>query len=126
MQEVGLGEGASNAIPAMTHDERTPSVPPLLNVGFYNFVLTDKIVALVRIDSAPVKRLVQQLRREGTKLIDATQGRRTRCVVFLSSGQIVLSALTQETLAKRLSRPEAIFAPEPAEEEEASDTAPAE
>ncbi|GIV08784.1 MAG: hypothetical protein KatS3mg019_0875 [Fimbriimonadales bacterium] len=105
---------------AMTHDERTPDVPPLLNVGFYNFVLTDKIVALVRIDSAPVKRLVQQLRREGTKLIDATQGRRTRCVVFLSSGQIVLSALTQETLAKRLSRPEAIFALEPTEEEAAA------
>jgi regulator of extracellular matrix RemA (YlzA/DUF370 family) len=101
----------------MIHEERTSSVPPLLNVGFYNFVLTDKIVALVRIDSAPVKRLVQQLRREGTRLIDATQGRRTRCVVFLSSGQIVLSALTQETLAKRLSRPDALFTPEPAEED---------
>lgn len=101
----------------MIHEERPLSLPPLLNVGFYNFVLTDKIVALVRIDSAPVKRLVQQLRREGTRLIDATQGRRTRCVVFLSSGQIVLSALTQETLAKRLSRPEAIFTLEPSEEE---------
>lgn len=98
-------------------DDRTPALPPLLNVGFYNFVLTDKIVALVRVDSAPVRRLVQQLRREGTKLIDATQGRRTRCVVFLSSGQVVLSALTQETLAKRLSRPESLFTPEPAEEE---------
>ncbi|MCX7925776.1 MAG: DUF370 domain-containing protein [Fimbriimonadales bacterium] len=102
-------------------DEKMPAMPPLLNVGFYNFVVTDKIVALVRIDSAPVKRLVQQLRREGTKLIDATQGRRTRCVVFLSSGQIVLSALTQETLAKRLSRPEAIFAPEEVAEEELSE-----
>ncbi len=110
----------------MTYDDKTPAMPPLLNVGFYNFVLTDKIVALVRIDSAPVKRLVQQLRREGTKLIDATQGRRTRCVVFLSSGQIVLSALTQETLARRLSRPEAIFAPETAEEEEASEAEPVE
>ncbi len=110
----------------MGPEERAQDVPPLLNVGFYNFVLTDKIVALVRIDSAPVKRLVQQLRREGTKLIDATQGRRTRCVVFLSSGQIVLSALTQETLAKRLSRPEAIFAAEPAEEEEATETEPVE
>jgi len=107
-------------------DERTPTLPPLLNVGFYNFVMTDKIVALVRIDSAPVKRLVQQLRREGTRIIDATQGRRTRCVIFLSSGQIVLSALTQETLAKRLSRPEAIFAPETAEEEEPLESEPVE
>ncbi|MFQ3610196.1 MAG: DUF370 domain-containing protein [Fimbriimonadales bacterium] len=101
----------------MTNDERGTGLPPLLNVGFYNFVLTDKVVALVRIDSAPIKRLVQQLRREGTRLIDATQGRRTRCVVFLSSGQVVLSALTQETLAKRLSRPELLFTAEPAEEE---------
>ncbi len=107
-------------------DERTPTLPPLLNVGFYNFVMTDKIVALVRIDSAPVKRLVQQLRREGTRIIDATQGRRTRCVIFLSSGQIVLSALTQETLAKRLSRPEAIFSPETAEEEEPLESEPVE
>ncbi|MDT7960944.1 MAG: DUF370 domain-containing protein [Armatimonadota bacterium] len=114
---AGVAPFAPNRVVAMIHDERTPSVPPLLNVGFYNFVLTDKIVALVRIDSAPVKRLVQQLRREGTRLIDATQGRRTRCVVFLSSGQIVLSALTQETLAKRLSRPDALFTPEPTEEE---------
>jgi regulator of extracellular matrix RemA (YlzA/DUF370 family) len=48
--------------------------------------------------------LVQQLRHEGTRLIDATQGRRTRCVIFLESGQVVLSALSQETLAKRLLR----------------------
>lgn len=96
-------------------DERTGGLSPLLNVGFYNFVLTDKVVALVRSDSAPIKRLIQQLRREGTRLIDATQGRRTRCVVFLSSGQVVLSALTQETLAKRLLR--ATAALEPAEEE---------
>ncbi|MCS7272751.1 MAG: DUF370 domain-containing protein [Fimbriimonadales bacterium] len=101
----------------MMQEEKAPAMPPLLNVGFYNFVVTGKIVALVRVDSAPVKRLVQQLRREGTKLIDATQGRRTRCAIFLSSGQVVLSALTQETLAKRLSRPETIFAPEAAEEE---------
>lgn len=86
-------------------EERTSGLSPLLNVGFYNFVLTDKVVALVRSDSAPIKRMIRQLRREGTRLIDATQGRRTRCVVFLSSGQIVLSALTQETLAKRLLRP---------------------
>lgn len=96
-------------------DERTGGLSPLLNVGFYNFVLTDKVVALVRSDSAPIKRLIQQLRREGTRLIDATQGRRTRCVVFLSSGQVVLSALTQETLAKRLLR--ATAALEASEEE---------
>lgn len=96
-------------------EERTGGLSPLLNVGFYNFVLTEQVVALVRCDSAPIKRMVQQLRREGTRLIDATQGRRTRCVIFLRSGQVVLSALTQETLAKRLLRP--TVALETAEEE---------
>ncbi len=90
----------------MGSDARFDTLPPVLNVGFYNFVLTHKIVALVRCDSAPIKRLVQQLRHEGTRLIDATQGRRTRCVIFLDSGQVVLSALSQETLAKRLLRAE--------------------
>ncbi len=88
----------------MANEMRPNALTPLLNVGFYNFVPTHKIVALVRCDSAPIKRLVQQLRHEGTRLIDATQGRRTRCVIFLESGQVVLSALSQETLAKRLLR----------------------
>ncbi len=75
--------------------------PPLLNVGFYNFVLTDKIVALVSSESAPMRRLVQQVRTSGN-LIDATQGRRTKSVIFTTNNTVVLSAVSQETLAKRL------------------------
>ena len=77
----------------------------VLNVGHSNFVLTDKILALVSSDSAPMRRLVQALRRvEGTegRLIDATQGRRTRSLVFLMGGAVVLSALNQDVLARRL------------------------
>ena len=76
--------------------------PTVLNVGFYNYVLTDKIVALVSSESAPMRRVVQSLRKDGT-LIDATQGRRTKCVIFTTTNAIVLSAISQETLAKRLS-----------------------
>lgn len=76
--------------------------PPVLNVGFYNFVLTDKIVALVSSESALMRRLVQSVRKSG-KLIDATQGRRTKCVIFTTGEAVVLSAISQETLAKRLS-----------------------
>ncbi len=76
-------------------------VPTVLNVGFYNYVLTDKIVALVSSESAPMRRLVQTLRKEGT-LIDATQGRKTKCVIFTTSSAVVLSAISQETLSKRL------------------------
>lgn len=77
-------------------------MPPILNVGFYNYVLTDKIVALVSSESAPMRRLVQSLRNSGN-LIDATHGRRTKAVIFTMGGGVVLSAISQETLAKRLS-----------------------
>lgn len=75
--------------------------PAVLNVGFYNYVMTEKIVALVSSESAPMRRLIQTMRKEGN-LIDATQGRRTKSVIFTSGSAIILSAISQETLAKRL------------------------
>lgn len=74
---------------------------PVLNVGFYNFVMTDKIVAMVNADSAPMRRLIQHLRKE-SGVIDATQGRKTKSVIFTVTDAIVLSAISQETLARRL------------------------
>jgi extracellular matrix regulatory protein A len=76
--------------------------PAVLNVGFYNYVMTDKIVAMVSSESAPMRRLIQTMRKEGN-LIDATQGRRTKSVIFTTGATVVLSAISQETLAKRLS-----------------------
>ncbi len=91
--------------------------PVVLNVGFYNFVTSDKILALLRSDSAPMRRVVQEARKGGT-LIDATQGRKTKSVVFLSGGVTVASALSQQTLAKRLGGKEVQpFAGEPDEAE---------
>ena len=75
--------------------------PAVLNVGFYNYVMTDKIVALVSSESAPMRRLIQTMRKTGN-LIDATQGRRTKAVIFTTGSDVVLSAISQETLAKRL------------------------
>lgn len=82
-------------------------IPAVLNVGFYNFVLTDKIIALVSTESAPMRRLIQNLRKDGT-VIDATHGRRTKSIIFTSGSSIVLSAISQETLAKRLQSGEAL------------------
>lgn len=82
-------------------------IPTVLNVGFYNYVLTDKIVALVSSESAPMRRLIQQVRKSGN-LIDATQGRRTKAVIFTTGESIILSAISQETLAKRLSTGEMV------------------
>jgi regulator of extracellular matrix RemA (YlzA/DUF370 family) len=81
--------------------------PAVLNVGFYNFVLTEKVVALVSSESAPMRRLVQSLRKGGT-LIDATQGRRTKSIIFTTGPSVILSAISQETLAKRLSSGEVV------------------
>ena len=71
-----------------------------VNIGFGNVVNTDRIVAVVSPDSAPIKRLVQNARESG-HVIDATQGRKTKGVLFTESDSIILSALLPETLAAR-------------------------
>ncbi len=72
----------------------------LIHIGFGNIVNTDKMIAIVTPDSAPVKRLVQKARESGTA-VDATQGRKTKAVLVMENGQIVLSALLPETIAGR-------------------------
>lgn len=72
----------------------------LIHIGFGNIVNTGKIIAIVGPDSAPVKRLVQKAREEG-RVIDATQGRKTKAVLVMENSQIVLSALLPETIAGR-------------------------
>lgn len=71
----------------------------LINIGFGNMVNTDKVIGIISSDSAPAKRMVQKS-REQDLLIDATQGRRTKSIIFTDS-RIVLSALQPETLAGR-------------------------
>ncbi|MDO4633182.1 MAG: DUF370 domain-containing protein [Eubacteriales bacterium] len=72
----------------------------LINVGFGNVVNTAKIVAVVNPEAAPIKRLIQNAKQDG-RLIDATQGRRTKSVIITEEDHIVLSALQSETLVKR-------------------------
>lgn len=73
----------------------------LINIGFGNLIAADRIIAIVSPDSAPVKRLVQE-GRERKRLIDATQGRRTRAVIQTDSDHIILSAIQPETIAGRM------------------------
>ena len=72
----------------------------LMNIGFGNVVNTAKIIAVVCPDAAPSKRMVQNARQLG-KVIDGTQGRRTKSVIVTEDDYIVLSALQPETLVKR-------------------------
>ena len=73
----------------------------LINIGFGNTVISERIISIVGNDSLPVKRSVGDA-KEHRMLIDATQGRKTRSVIYTDSGHLVLSALQPETLANRI------------------------
>ncbi len=73
----------------------------LINIGFGNMVSAGRIVAIVSPESAPVKRIIQEARDDGT-LIDATYGRRTRSVIVTDSDHVILSAVQPETVAHRM------------------------
>ena len=73
----------------------------LLNVGFGNVVVANRVIAIVSPSSAPIKRLKDSAKREG-KLVDATQGRRTRAIIVTDSDHIILSGVQAETMAQRL------------------------
>ncbi len=72
----------------------------LLNIGFGGTVVSERVVAIVSPNSAPMKRLKDEA-REDRRLIDATHGRRTRSVIILDSNHVVLSAIQAETISQR-------------------------
>lgn len=73
-----------------------------LNIGYGNLVSANRVIAMVSPDSAPVKRMVQEAKEKGG-LIDATYGRKTRCVIIMDNGTVVLSPNMPETVGGRLS-----------------------
>lgn len=73
----------------------------LINIGFGNIVNVDRIVGVISPEAAPVKRMVQGAKDNGLA-IDATCGRRTRAVIVMDSGHLMLSALLPETIAGRV------------------------
>ena len=70
----------------------------LVNIGYGNMVSAERIITIVSSESAPIKRLIQEARDDG-RAIDATYGRKTRAVIIMDSGHIILSSLITETLA---------------------------
>ena len=75
----------------------------LINIGFGNIVSANRIIAIVSPDSAPIKRMVQEEKDNGNA-VDATYGRRTRAVIIMDSGHVILSAVQPETVAGRLDK----------------------
>jgi len=72
----------------------------LVNIGFGNFVNSNRVLTILSPDSAPVKRLKDEARVE-KKLVDATYGRRTRAVIIMDSNHVILSSIQPETIANR-------------------------
>ncbi len=77
----------------------------LLNVGFGNFILAGRVICIVNPDSSPIRRLREDARAEG-RLIDATQGRKTRSIIVTDSNHLVLSSIQTDTLRQRFPQQE--------------------
>ena len=75
-------------------------ISPMINIGFGNVVSASRVIAVVAPGSSPIKRLREEAIERG-KLIDATQGRKTRSIVVTDSDHIILSALQVETITQR-------------------------
>ncbi|MDD6214608.1 MAG: DUF370 domain-containing protein [Firmicutes bacterium] len=77
----------------------------LINIGFGNIVLANRVIAIISPESAPIKRIIREADERG-KLINATYGRKTRAVIITDSDHIILSALQPETVSNRLNQEE--------------------
>ncbi len=74
----------------------------LLNIGFGGTVVAERVVAIVSPNSAPMKRLKNEAKRD-KRLVDATHGRRTRSIIVMDSNHVILSAIQAETISQRYS-----------------------
>ena len=72
----------------------------LVGLGFGNLISAQRVISIVSPESAPIKRMIQDVREKGL-LIDASFGRSTRSVIIMDSGNVILSALPPETLSQR-------------------------
>ena len=72
-----------------------------LNIGYGNLISATRVIAMISPDSAPVRRIVQEAKDKGV-IIDATYGRKTRCVIVMDNGHVVLSPNMPETVGGRL------------------------
>ena len=77
----------------------------LLNVGLGNFVVAARVIAVVNPASSPMRRLREDAKKDG-RIIDATQGRKTRSLIITDSNHVILSAIQAETMRQRFQEEE--------------------
>lgn len=73
----------------------------LLNVGFGNTVIAERVVAVIKTGSSPARKLKDNAKNSG-KLVDVTEGRRTRSIIIMDSDHVILSSIQTETLGQRM------------------------
>jgi regulator of extracellular matrix RemA (YlzA/DUF370 family) len=74
----------------------------LLNIGFGNTVVAERVVTILAPNSSPMRRLKDEA-KDQNRLVDATHGRKTRAIVLTDSNHVLLSAIQAETLSQRYS-----------------------
>ena len=85
----------------LARDRNVAAAPTMVNIGYGNLVTAARVIAIVQPSSSPMRRLRDEAGQRG-KLVDATEGRRTRSIVVTDSDHVILSAITPETIATRL------------------------
>jgi regulator of extracellular matrix RemA (YlzA/DUF370 family) len=75
----------------------------LVNMGFSNYVLASRVVAIVNPASSPMRRMREEAKAEG-RLVDVTQGRKTRAILVTDSNHVILSSISADTLGQRFPR----------------------
>lgn len=73
----------------------------LLNVGFGNTVIVDRVIAVINTGSSPARKL-KEIAKQNGKLLDVTEGRRTRSIIVMDSDHVVLSSVQTETIGQRI------------------------
>jgi len=73
----------------------------VVNIGFGNYIITERIITILTPGAAPIKRLKDNA-KERNMLIDATQGKKTRSIIILDSNHIILSGIQSETITNRI------------------------
>ena len=79
----------------------------LLNIGFGNFIVASRVVSIVSPTSSPMRRVREDARTEG-RLVDATQGRKTRSIIITDSNHVILSAIQAETIGQRFTQEDTV------------------
>jgi len=73
----------------------------LINIGFGNTVMVDRIIAVINTGSSPARKLKESAKMDG-RLVDVTEGRRTRSMLVMDSNHVILSSVQADTISQRM------------------------